>query len=645
MRKLIVVKCLGLTIIALAIFSCSNSKLESALAFSGENRGELEKVLEHFEKGSEEYRAAVFLIENMPGHKCMTGDYAGFYDDVRGYLACGYGVSVADSLTELSKRYDGSIKYEYVANVISAEYLIRNIERAFDQWREGDWARHLNFGEFCEWLLPYTCSNTQPLTDWRNALEYYGNEHIEELDQCVEFVDNPIPAVKVINDSLREVMKEQKFKYAFKGFPIYDMDILASLPGASCKNYTETAALLYRSKGIPVAIDFITQWPAREGKHDWTVFPTLRGKVYAFDPFFGIMTYEHNPYAKYAKVFRRTYAPNMEYLELLRRNNGNIPPIFEDPFFVDVTHQYVKPVDIEVELLSGVEYYWKDLYIAVFDNNEWVPVYWGKRKGRKACFKNLGTNITYIVLGYENRELVPLSHPFKLDLQGNIEYLTYNDGKQKCDFDIWRKFSMLNNVYRVYNYLKGGYVEASNDKNFKSSEIVCCFDSPSWTSGIVDVVQSQPYRYWRCCTDKADTTDFAELYFYVNENKSYVPVGGVDSEEQQYSNLFDGDPLTNYRIIGNGNIGYIDYGGPVTMNHISYVRRGDGNAIIPGDKYEIYYWKDSRWVLHSEHIAEDVKLSLKGIPDGSLCYIKGVSRGRQNRIFRYKSIEGKLEWL
>ncbi|MBR4882428.1 MAG: hypothetical protein IKU18_00980, partial [Bacteroidales bacterium] len=89
MRKLIVVKCLGLTIIALAIFSCSNSKLESALAFSGENRGELEKVLEHFEKGSEEYRAAVFLIENMPGHKCMTGDYAGFYDDVRGYLACG----------------------------------------------------------------------------------------------------------------------------------------------------------------------------------------------------------------------------------------------------------------------------------------------------------------------------------------------------------------------------------------------------------------------------------------------------------------------------------------------------------------------------------------------------------------------------
>ena len=81
------------------------------------------------------------------------------------------------------------------------------------------------------------------------------------------------------------------------------------------------------------------------------------------------------------------------------------------------------------------------------------------------------------------------------------------------------------------------------------------------------------------------------------------------------------------------------------MNHISYVRRGDGNAIIPGDKYEIYYWKDSKWVLHSENIAEDVKLSLKGIPDGSLCYIKGVSRGRQNRIFRYKSIEGKLEWL
>lgn len=645
MRIIVTIKFLSLISLTLVMYSCNNSRLESALAYSGENRGELEEVLGHFEKGSDEYNAAAFLIENMPGHKCMTGNYEQFYDEIREYLACGYGLYVTDSLTELSKKYETSIKYEYVAKVISAKYLIKNIEDAVAQWRDGNWAKHLNFDEFCEWLLPYTCSLTQPLIEWRTLLTSYGNEHIEELEQCVEFVDNPIPAVKVINDSLREVMKDQKFKYAFKGFPIYDMDILASLPGASCKNYTETAALLYRSKGIPVAIDFITQWPTREGKHDWTVFPTLRGKVYAFDPFFGIMTYEHNPYAKYAKVFRRTYAPNKEYLDLLRRNDGNVPAIFDSPFFKDVTHQYVEPVDIQVELLSGVEYSGRDLYIAVFDNNEWVPVYWGKRKGRKACFKNLGTNITYIVLGYKNRELVPLSLPFKLDLLGNIEYITHADNYVEYDLEMWRKYPVLNNVYKVYNYLKGGYIEASNDRNFTSSEIVCRFDSPSWTSGIADVVQSEPYRYWRCCTGADDTTDFAELHFYSSGEKAFEVEDAEDSEKQPYSNLFDGDPLTNYRVVGNGNTGYIDYGEPVSMDHISYVRRGDGNAIVPGDKYIIYYWNDYNWVLHSEYIADDVKLCLKDIPSGTLCYIKGVSRGRQNRIFRYNGVEGKLEWL
>lgn len=73
------------------------------------------------------------------------------------------------------------------------------------------------------------------------------------------------------------------------------------------------------------------------------------------------------------------------------------------------------------------------------------------------------------------------------------------------------------------------------------------------------------------------------------------------------------------------------------------MRRGDGNAIIPGDRYMLFYWKDSMWVLHSEHTAEDVKLNLNGIPDETLCYIKGSSRGSHNRIFRYKN--GNLEWL
>lgn len=645
MKKCVDIRYLVMTFLLQTILLSCNSKLENALIFSGDNRAELERVLDYFQKGTDEYNAAVFLIENMPGHKCMTGDYANFYDDIKDYLSRGYGLAVVDSLTELSKRYEHSIKYEYVSKVITAQYLIKDIENALEQWRRGGWATHLNFEEFCEWLLPYTCSSTQPLIDWRTSFEPFGNEHLAELGQCSEFLNNPRAAVQLLNDSLLVVMRGRSFKDAFKGFPFYSMELLTSLPGATCKNYTENGTLFFRSKGIPIAIDFITQWATREGRHDWTVFRTLRGELTPFNPFSGITTFAHYNYARLPKVFRRTYAPNPEYMELLRRNNGNVPPIFDDPFFSDVTHQYGSTANIEVDLLPDIKHDGKDVYIAVFDNNKWAPVYWGKRKGRKAGFNNVGTSITYIVMGYNNNELVPLSLPFKLNAVGGIEYIGTDNGSAVHNFELWRKFPMFRHVYLVYNYLKGGYVEASNDRNFTKSEIVCRFDSPFWTSGIAEVVQSQPYRYWRCCTGSADTTDLAELYFYVNGNKSFSATGGENAGKQPYGNLFDGDPLTNYRVVGNNVIEYLDYGEPVTMDHISYVRRGDGNAIIPGDKYKIYYWCGSKWVLHSEHMAEDVKLNLKDIPDGALCYIKGISRGNQNRIFRYNHKTDSVEWL
>lgn len=57
----------------ISLFSCSpqNDFLRQALLLAGENRHELEKVLDHYQSDpadSLKYKAAVFLIENMPGH-------------------------------------------------------------------------------------------------------------------------------------------------------------------------------------------------------------------------------------------------------------------------------------------------------------------------------------------------------------------------------------------------------------------------------------------------------------------------------------------------------------------------------------------------------------------------------------------------
>ena len=58
-------------------YSCSNysSRLKAVLDYSGTNRAELEKVLDHYKKDSTKLAAARFLIENMPYHFTLEQYY------------------------------------------------------------------------------------------------------------------------------------------------------------------------------------------------------------------------------------------------------------------------------------------------------------------------------------------------------------------------------------------------------------------------------------------------------------------------------------------------------------------------------------------------------------------------------------------
>lgn len=66
-----------LFLFSLLCIACTTSPLEKALEESGVNRPQLEKVLAHYSVSagdSLKYRAACFLIENMPGHGWYEGE-------------------------------------------------------------------------------------------------------------------------------------------------------------------------------------------------------------------------------------------------------------------------------------------------------------------------------------------------------------------------------------------------------------------------------------------------------------------------------------------------------------------------------------------------------------------------------------------
>ncbi|MDR2130146.1 MAG: hypothetical protein LBP56_03085, partial [Odoribacteraceae bacterium] len=84
-----------LTLLAVSFISFSCNKemyyLESALQFAGDNRPELEKVLKHYSSPADnlKYRAAVFLIKNMPAY---YGHEGAAVDTIRKALTAVYDV-------------------------------------------------------------------------------------------------------------------------------------------------------------------------------------------------------------------------------------------------------------------------------------------------------------------------------------------------------------------------------------------------------------------------------------------------------------------------------------------------------------------------------------------------------------------------
>lgn len=167
-----------ITIIIIYLVSCcgANKKLNTALEYAGANRAELENVLAHYsanESDSLKLKAAVFLIANMPGHYSYAGsEINDYYNEVNPILDL-------DTTYEYKNQKINEIKDKYPnlgnniiedIKIIKADYLIHNIDFAFDLWQDKPWAQDLTFDQFCEYLLPYKCEELQSLDYWRDTL-------------------------------------------------------------------------------------------------------------------------------------------------------------------------------------------------------------------------------------------------------------------------------------------------------------------------------------------------------------------------------------------------------------------------------------------------------------------------------------------
>ena len=151
---------------------------------AGNNRSELERVLEYYRGDSLKFRAACFLIANMADeYAIVPTDTSDIYIRSFPELKMIHEEQAWEpSISKIGAYLDSirSIKKPQMTiirdiNVITADFLIENIDLAFTAWEKFNGSDAYAFEAFCEYVLPYRLEH-EPLNHWRKtAYERFGH--------------------------------------------------------------------------------------------------------------------------------------------------------------------------------------------------------------------------------------------------------------------------------------------------------------------------------------------------------------------------------------------------------------------------------------------------------------------------------------
>lgn len=635
--------------------SCAHSQdeitLEQALQLSGNNRSELEKVLEHYAEDSLKLEAAKFLIRNMPGHYSYKDTsvivyYSQAVDSILLAMRDYPHHVIRDSVNACARQL-GIDQLEKVQDIhiITADYLIRNIDDAFETW-QGLWGQHLNFDQFCEMILPYKVEELQLLDDWRFRLKEFHSKSLHELEWCDVYRNSTLEAARMLTRNLGGFMRPN-YEGAVAS-TIMKYEVNAKIPFGTCDYYAPIANAIFRSHGIPVVHDFTPHWACRRLGHSWNMMVAENGHNLTFN---GISTSPgdgHNLAEKMAKVYRHTYASNPELISL-NRQEKYVPALFRNIFLKDVTDEYLGTIDVEVSVCEVPEES-RYAYLSIYGDNDWVPIAFGKIQKGKATFGMLGKNVLYVPFCYqENGQKTAVGFPFIIQPNGKVK--TLKPVSPGGSVKLKRKYPTLEYVYHWLHRLDSCEFQASNDIDFKNYQTIHRISDCHATGHEIKVSDTIPsYRYWRFMSSNEEVHgNVSELYFF---DKAGKPLKGkMMGTEGSWNNLegfsferaFDGDILSFFDA-PDGVMAWVgmDFGSAVRVGRIFYYARGDGNAVEPYDQYELFYWGKGKWNSLGKKIPRAPYVIYTKVPKETVYLLRDLTKGHEERVFTYEN--GQQVW-
>lgn len=641
---------IALFMVMSAICSCkgdSDPYLNEALELAGDNRHELEAVLDHYSGDSLKLAAAHFLIANMPEHYSYRSnkidDYYRIANDI--FISGLSREQQRDTLLYISRTQFPDIDKDTISDVrvIKSDFLIRSIDQAFHEWETRPWARHLTFDEFCEWLLPYKTVELQSLDSWRDTLSTYYTWGLNNMVHDDDMYETAVNAVNTVRNEIGWRTKPYGL-WDEQGYSLLSATSMHRITFGTCRDYVTLAVSTYRSVGIPCVIDETPYWGRYRAGHSWYTILNNRGEELTSEwdvssmPGTAFFTDKRIP-----KVYRNTYAINRERQEYARSS------AYKHPFNVcqkDVTDQYFRTSDIEIPIFSDISLAENYVYIATFTGirTDWSIVDFGRLSSGKACFSKMGRNVLYIVLGYDGRMLRPISLPFILHTDGSIQYIRCNNDKKRT-VNVFRKYYQSNNVAKMRKRLLHGKIQCATRPDFADS--ITLFEITSLRlADKTPIPGDRPYRYWRYLSPRGSYGSIAELAFFTSSDSLLAgkPIGSTD-DYNALVRAFDGNWLSNFET-GSADDSWVgmDMGRPTEVSKVRIVPRSDDNDIHPGDTYMLRYWNSNNsWTDCGIQVAEGNSLTYDSIPKGTLIWVSNLTRGMDERPFLVND-KDSVEW-
>lgn len=609
-----------LIILAAIITSCSreNRMLELSLEMAGDNRHQLEAVIEHYKDDPQKREAAVWLIANMPGHAVMWSEgIQAFADSVMNRsLPQERANELWDSLRNISAH---AVKLKDIETV-NAGFLIDNIDRAFDAWINSQWHSEVNFETFMKYILPYRVDNELLRTGWRDSLARTYLPIVSEAKTAKE-------AFEKIRKHINSAKRKGKYDFPY----VMDAVALRNHYSGVCLERCVLLASACRALGLPVAIDNCGKWANySDNSHTWVALVLDDGTYTIVDddsvarknniidastfPLRQSMSdgYPYTPEfrKRLVKVWRQTY--DLHTVRPLPEFKGEEGTRLSSPRLVDVSADYGITGTVGIVTTGDID----DVWLCTRSlSSGWIPQAHAKVDRNVARFDNVGDSVVMLPMTVADGKERPVGLPFYLNDGAKIEIRPDTSCLLTATFT--RKYPINAGWLNRYSQIPGARLEGCGNRDFVSTDTLFTIQQVPVFYNSATITSRRPYRYFRI---------IADLPSYANMDRFniYDKAGNLISSESW------------------GKKKFIDLGKPARIGRIEYFPWNDGNFVVPGHEYELAFWNYDHWQTIGRQLSAGYELTFDNIPAGALLLLHDLTGGKEERPFTLQN--GRQIW-